>query len=192
MNRQLRYQGRIDIPLNEEGHRQALQAAQSLGDISIDHMYTSPLQRAMQSAAPIASEHDMEPVPQDWLIEVNHGDLEGMSKDEAVQEHAELVDQWASAPHKADFPGGECLEDVRRRVAAGLCETYHRDNGVVVCVTHQVVSAVARCIAHGRPLSEIWIDKLPNGEFLHIPVTEQVARRLHECAAAPRGKGASR
>lgn len=86
-NRQGRFQGRTDIPLNDEGISQAHEAAGRLRNLQLDQVVASPLLRAVKtaeivaslSAAPLAVDHD--------IIECDFGSLEGRSIAEAMQEY---------------------------------------------------------------------------------------------------------
>ncbi len=69
--------GITDIPLNANGLRQAREVAEALKDVPASRLYSSPLQRSMQSAQAISAKVHLEPVPMDGLIEVNFGWLEG-------------------------------------------------------------------------------------------------------------------
>ena len=68
-------QGRSDFPLNEEGVRQAEEAAARLGDVAFAHVYSSPLIRAVQTAEIVAPQ--IRPVIDERLIEMDYGPYEG-------------------------------------------------------------------------------------------------------------------
>jgi len=183
MNRELRCQGRIDIELNETGLAQTRDIAQQLAHVSVDKIYVSPLKRARQSAEPLARTLGLEPQPLDWLLEVNHGAVEGMNRAEADQAFPGLFDKWHEFPHTVVFPGGgEDLEDVRARVAAGLWDIYNRDTGTVLFVTHQVVTQVARCIIQGWPMADMWRDKIVNGKHITMALSPQAVERMRSHA----------
>jgi phosphoserine phosphatase len=137
----------------------------------------------VDSAAGIARTHGLEPAPLEWLLEINHGIIEGMNDVEANAVAPGLIDAWRNRPHTVDFPGGETLEEVRQRVAGGIWETYNRDNGTVVFVTHQVVTGVARCIIEDRPLSEVWSSKLLNGKYYRAELSPAAIERIAAHAA---------
>ena len=54
-NRELRFQGQVDVPLNEAGHVQAQRVADRLGAEPFHHLYCSDLLRTRQTAAPLAA-----------------------------------------------------------------------------------------------------------------------------------------
>ena len=78
-NRQGLFQGRTDVPLNDQGIAQAHAAAARLRDISFDHVVASPLLRARTTAEIIASAADKPLAVDDGIIECDFGSLEGLS-----------------------------------------------------------------------------------------------------------------
>ena len=75
MNRANLLQGRSDIPLNEEGILQAQEASDSLRDVHFNHVFSSPLSRALQTARIVAPQAD--PTVDERLIEMDYGQYEG-------------------------------------------------------------------------------------------------------------------
>ena len=75
MNQLRRLQGRSDHPLNEAGIAQAGQAARGLQTVTFDHVFTSPLKRAVRTAEIIAP--GISPVTDERLIEMDYGMYEG-------------------------------------------------------------------------------------------------------------------
>jgi len=73
------FAGSIDVPLSDDGLAQAAALSRRLAEVRIDAMYSSPLQRAMQTANAIASAHGMTPQPNPDLREIAHGHWEGRS-----------------------------------------------------------------------------------------------------------------
>ena len=69
--------GITDIPLNENGLRQAREVAEALKNVPASHLYSSSLTRCMQTAQAIAAKVHLEPVPMDGLKEMDFGWLEG-------------------------------------------------------------------------------------------------------------------
>lgn len=86
-NRQGRFQGRTDIPLNDEGISQADAAALRLRNLRIDHIVASPLIRAVRTAEIVASSLAAPLAIDDGLIECDFGSLEGQSIAEAMKVH---------------------------------------------------------------------------------------------------------
>jgi broad specificity phosphatase PhoE len=164
-NRQERFRGRIDIPLNETGQRQAELVAVYLREKSVAAVYTSPLQRALQTAWPIAQAHNLSPTVLSGIVDIDYGEWQGLSPAEVRQRHPDLLDRWYSVPHLVQIPGGESLENVRSRALAALHAQLNRSElqmsdarspeGIVL-VTHQIVIKVLVCALLGLDNSHIW------------------------------------
>ena len=73
-----RFQGLTDIPLNDTGRQQAGFAKNGLGDMEIDAIYTSPLQRAVETAEIIRGDREIPIYPTEGLREMGIGEWEGL------------------------------------------------------------------------------------------------------------------
>ena len=116
-NRELRFRGRADIPLDEDGHKQASAIADTLRGKDINAIYTSPLRRSVETARPVAIVFRVETTTVQEFIDINYGDWEGLACDEVRQRYAAVYRQWSEHPDLVTFPGGESLDDVKRRAA---------------------------------------------------------------------------
>jgi len=133
--------GRADVPLNENGRRQALQLAAALSEEALLAVYASPLARTAETARPIASAHDLAVQLEPGFIEMDIGEVEGMTLTELRKRYPHLLKTWAGArgPRTA-MPGGERLLDVQRRAVAALRLVAKRHpDGSVCVVTHNFV-----------------------------------------------------
>ena len=150
-NRARRFQGHIDIPLDDEGHRQARLAAQRLAQEPIGAVYASDLDRAVQTARPIARALGLELGSEPGQRERHYGAFEGLDHATLEREHAEAFARWRA--RDPDFPlpgGGETLRDLSARVEAALLRLALRHPGQrVVAVTHGGVLDCAYRIASG-------------------------------------------
>jgi len=96
-----RLHGITDIPLNENGLRQAREAAQALKYENAQTLYTSPLQRCRQTAEIIGKEVGLEPKDMAGLKELNFGWLEGRSfRDHSSQNYSYLVKLYDQFSHR--------------------------------------------------------------------------------------------
>ncbi|HOO55375.1 MAG TPA: histidine phosphatase family protein [bacterium] len=179
LNRELRVQGKININLNETGRMQLESTAKKFEKIHLDSIYASPLVRAVESAEIIAEKKGLKVKTLDWLVEIDHGGLEGLNREEAEEKYPGLLDVWHNCPDEAVFPGGgETARDLAERIKKGLLELIRSENGTVVLVTHQVVTGTAKCLIEGIPLSQLWKDKLINGDYLEFEITEERLKRM--------------
>ena len=113
----------VDFSLTDRGRRQAEALAQHLAaghEGSITALFASPLRRAQETADIIGAQLGLETTVLEELREVNVGDLEGRSDEEAWALHNEIDSAWVSGVAGATFPGGEDLPTLLERFAAGL------------------------------------------------------------------------
>lgn len=127
-NVQRRIQGRTDIPLNDTGRRQAVEAGAALADSGWDAVYASPLSRAAETAALIAAELGAPVLGHlDALAERSYGVLEGL-------DHAGRTAVEAQA---ATIEGLETRSSVIERSTAALAQiAATHPGGRVVVVSH--------------------------------------------------------
>ncbi len=142
-NRVERFRGRLDIQLNETGVRQAEAAGRALANAGIVAIYTSPLSRAYQTAQAIGVALGLSPIPIEGLVDFDFGDWQGLSPQEVEARYPGLHQQWLTDPANVRIPGGETLQDVRRRVVESLGELISRHpDQTVALVSHKVVCKV--------------------------------------------------
>ncbi|MCS7221341.1 MAG: histidine phosphatase family protein [Anaerolineae bacterium] len=146
-NREERFRGRTDLPLNEAGLQQAeAVACRIAAEYRPIAVLTSPLQRAIQTAEVIARPFHLRVQPHEGLLDLDYGDFAGLSPAEAEARFPELYRTWLNAPHCVRFPHGESLGDVRARsesLVHELIELYPNES--VVLVSHLIVCRVLMC-----------------------------------------------
>jgi probable phosphoglycerate mutase len=114
-----RIQGQLDIPLNELGLWQAARVATALSEESIDAVYSSDLQRARQTAQPIADVLGLPLALEPGLRERGFGSFEGLLYPEIEARWPEGARRWSKRePAYAPEGGGESLIDFSARVVA--------------------------------------------------------------------------
>ena len=122
-NRQQRFQGQIDVPLNAQGHAQAAALAERRAAdaaLQADVFISSDLQRARQTAAPLGQAWQREPQLMAGLREQGFGDWEGLDAPTIRERWPELWPRWLE--HRADeaAPGGETPRQFHTRVLAAM------------------------------------------------------------------------
>ena len=135
-------QGRVDLELDDLGRRQAVAAAQWIGDV--DRVISSPLQRARQTAEALGRRVEID----ERFIELDYGDWE----ERPVRNVP--ADVWADWRADLDFrpPGGETLNELGARVRSALEDVAASAAGrTVVVVSH--VSPIKACLAWGLGVS---------------------------------------
>ena len=135
---QKRFSGSSDPELTEVGRAQAKRAAEAIAAMGkIDAIVSSPKKRALETARYCADAlsidaHDIETV--DGFREIDFGDLEGLTRDEAS---ARLGAEWVG-PH-ADAPNGETVAALHRRVTRARLKTLEAHEGqTILVVTHMM------------------------------------------------------
>lgn len=156
-NKDDRFRGRSDVPLNDTGMAQARKIAERLARVKISAVYASPLPRAIQTATPLADMHNLEIQETADLLDIDYGAWEGMGRDEIRARYPGLYEKWTKTPGKVDFPGGESVRQVRLRVEkllGDLCQDHLGET--VALVSHRITCHVTLCHALGLPNDSIW------------------------------------
>ncbi len=162
-NRQQRFQGQIDVPLNATGHAQAAALAARLAADPHDAFFTSDLARARETAAPLARAWGATPLPHPGLREQHFGVLEGLDVPTIRARHADLWARWLE--HEGDFalPGGESLVAFHRRVLDAVREIAAAHPGRRLAVmTHGGVLDMLWRTARGEPIAGLRRCEIPN------------------------------
>ena len=137
-------QGRnANPPLSAEGHKQAAVTAVQLADLPISAVYSSPLERAMQTGIAIAKNHNVPCQAVDELIEADVGDWGGRTWNEIASSETEAYQNFISNPAEHPYAGGENFTEVSQRtlpIFDRLLET-HRGTSIAV-IGHNVVNRV--------------------------------------------------
>jgi broad specificity phosphatase PhoE len=139
-----RFSGLRDLPLSANGTRQAQAAAGRLASgAPIDAVVSSPLQRAVATAAIAAGELGLTAATDDDLRETDFGDWDGFTLEEIQQRWPAAAAAWRRDPGQAP-PGGESFVDTARRVNLA-CDRLLRDHGgqTVLVVSHVTRSCCA-------------------------------------------------
>jgi len=150
------FRGQIDIGLSTTGVKQAELLAEYLSTAAIEVVYSSPLQRALQTAGAIARLHKLEVNVAPDLIDLNFGRWQGLSQEEVKEKYRELYTLWINHPEQVRVPDGEALHDVRKRVGRFIDKIIPKHTGTVVIVSHRVVNKVIICALLGLDDSHFW------------------------------------
>jgi 2,3-bisphosphoglycerate-dependent phosphoglycerate mutase len=165
-NKENRFTGWTDVPLSEEGTRDAKKVAEKLFGFKIDKVYTSPLIRNKGTAYLILKELGKEDLPvviDKALDERNYGKLQGLNKDEVKAEYGEeKVQLWRRSWQQAP-PQGESLKDVYNRVIPFYKNNIEKDLkqgiNILIVASHNSLRALVKY------LEEISDDKIINLEI---------------------------
>jgi broad specificity phosphatase PhoE len=134
-NRESRFQGHADPPLNDLGRQQAAELADALANEELAAVYSSPLRRALETAEIVAARHELRAIPLEGLREVDVGSWQGLTRDEVEQRFPEQFERWLD--YGQGWDDGESYEQMGLRVIAALQELAARhDGGQIVALTH--------------------------------------------------------
>lgn len=130
-NKQKRFIGSEDIPLNKTGQAQALRLSQEMAELSVANIVTSPLKRAWQTAESISDTCGCTLATDKRLSEVDLGDLQGRSEPEL-----DFFKLWVEGrlPYNV-----ESFADVRERVKAAILDAVEQSDGIPAIIAHSGV-----------------------------------------------------
>ena len=170
-NRQLRFQGQIDVPLNELGLAQADRLARHLSQSEWDQaleLHCSDLLRARQTAAPLANERRVLQA-HEGLREQGFGVFEGQSVAELQQQQPDLWAQWRRFDADFELPGGESTQRFHGRVMQALAQLAEQHWGErLVVITHGGVLDMVWRTVHGQSLHGYRQCTIPNAGLNHL------------------------
>jgi probable phosphoglycerate mutase len=173
-NRELRFQGHADVPLNDIGHEQARRLGLRLaGETVVQHIISSDLMRAQQTAAPAASQLSLPVVTSAGLREQFFGVVEGMRSDEIQSLHPRAWEEWLEFREDHAMPEGETAREFHTRIIAALgsIAAAHKGRHLIV-VTHGGVLDMVWRTARGLSLSGPRRSDIPNAGFNRIRIAD--------------------
>jgi probable phosphomutase (TIGR03848 family) len=139
------YGRRPGIHLSDRGREQALSLAQRVAAARPAALYSSPLERCLETAAPIAKATGLEVRKLPELLEIDYGSWTG--RPFSSLRGTKLWERVRRLPSAARFPEGEAMLDVQRRVVAVVEDVAGRHpRGVVAVVSHG--DPIALALAH--------------------------------------------
>jgi probable phosphomutase (TIGR03848 family) len=133
------------LHLSDRGRNQAERVAERLAGLPVDGLYSSPMERACETAAPTAALRGLEVREHTGLIECDFGDWTGVALAELVG-----LPQWQTVQHNPSafrFPNGESFVQMQARMVETLetlCAAH--PGGVVVCFSH--ADPIKAALAH--------------------------------------------
>ena len=141
------------VHLNERGKKQAQALGDALKDVPIKAIYSSPLERAVETAMPIANARKLEVQIEANLLESDIGKWQGKS-----YKVLRLIKAWnivEHAPSRFRFPEGESFPEMQTRVVSALERIVQK---------HKKPDEIVACVFHADPI------KLAVSHFLGLPL----------------------
>jgi len=148
-----RLAGRLPgVHLNENGRSQAQALVEKLSGAPVKAIYSSPLERALETARPLAEALHLPVIPRDALLETDYGEWQGRKLIGLYRRKLWRVVQ--NAPSRARFPQGESFAEAQSRICQEI-ETLcglHKPKDLFVCVSHADPIKLAAAYYLGMPL----------------------------------------
>ena len=153
-----RFRGRRDLPLDEEGHRQARAVAVHIAaHWQPNALYTSPLRRCAQTAAEIAGACSLAPLALADLVDLDYGSWEWKTHEEVRAQWPQLCESWFATPQLVRFPEGESLAHLIARTANVLQRVLeHHSSDTLVLVGHDSGIRALLMQLLDQPISAYW------------------------------------
>jgi broad specificity phosphatase PhoE len=192
-NVEKRFRGTMDVPLNSRGRLDAIRAADSLARVGLTAVYTSPLSRAREVAAAIASASGLRGFEDlTGLLNLDYGEWHGLTKHECRDRDPEAWRLYCEDPETAACPGGETLAGAADRVATALISVGDRHAGEsVAAVSHGAMVRLAALRA-GHTSGADWEIPLDTGSATVFEIRDgclSVVAPVREADGAASGAG---
>lgn len=177
-NRQTRFQGQIDVPLNDTGRSQAQKAAEFLKAVSLNQAVSSPMLRPKETAEIILQPHPGVSLElDDNLREISHGLWEGKLEAEIEQEYPGLLQRWQQSPETVQMPDGENLQQVWERAIAAWdaiveSASRHPQPSTTLVVAHDAINKAILGYVLGLGPEHFWSFRQGNGAVSVIDYPE--------------------
>jgi broad specificity phosphatase PhoE len=167
-NKVRRFQGRSNLPLNQEGRKQVRALALALKNIPLMAIYTSPLIRTLETARLIKAFHPSTPIFEDNdLIEMDLGEFDGMKVKDWAEQYPDFRKAWNENPASVRMPGGESLKEVQDRAKKTLeriAGIYPPDTTILIS-SHNFVNLTILCDILKIPLNRFRDLRQENAAF---------------------------
>lgn len=152
-----RWQGQLDVPLNEEGKAQAAALAAYLQGRALKAVYASDLSRAYQTAQAVAATSGAPLHPDSRWREMNLGAFQGLTKEEILARHPQAYAAMQSDYFGYVIPQGESRAIMQQRAYAAARDlvTAHPDGGEIAIVSH------------GGPIKVLLMKLFPDHDAMH-------------------------
>jgi probable phosphomutase (TIGR03848 family) len=178
-NKKWHLSGRMpNVHINKKGEQQAQLVADSLKSAPIKAIYSSPMERTLETAEPLASARKLEVIPIQGLLETDCGEWQGQSvKKLRRQKIWKSVQQHPSLFH---FPGGESIAECQHRMVQVLetLRQQYTDQDLVACFSH--ADPIKQVVAYylGLPLDNFQRLSIDTGSITALQVSDSGSRLI--------------
>jgi len=168
----------IDPALTDVGHQQIRSQARFLKPLSISELFCSPLLRARQTAEIVGQFCGLVPKINKSLIEVDVGTLDGRSIE--VYENrvvfSRVIEQWNLGHNDIGFPGGESLDEVKKRLLDFIKVLDNEENKNILVVAHDILFIAFVWLFCDNHMPKFNDDNIKPG---HISIVSKIDSKFH-------------
>ena len=172
-NKEGRFQGQINVPLNNNGKDQAKKASNFLNTINFNKAFSSSMDRPYETAQIILqNKSDLKITKIEKLVEISHGLWEGKLENEIKKQWPELLKNWHEKPDEVIMPEGESIKEVSERSVKAwedICSA-QKNKDLTLLVAHDAVNKTLICNILEIDFSNIWMIKQGNGGITIIDI----------------------
>ncbi len=170
-NRELRFQGHVDVSLNEIGREQARRLAARLAGETPHRLYASDLLRTQQTAAPLSQQLGLQVVTDPALREQSFGSVDGMKVDDIKEQHPKAWEDWLKFNEDYCMPEGETTRQFHARIMGAVNRMVAAHPGeTLLVVTHGGVLDMIYRTALALGLNGPRQSDIPNGGLNRVRV----------------------
>jgi len=169
-NLEYRLQGRTNIPLNDEGRKMATEAGIELRDIHFDVCYSSPLDRAFETARLLLEGRDVPIITDDRLIEMCFGVCEG-TDNVFSKPDCPVYKLFKDPENYVACEGGESFSELYKRTGDFLNNValpMVNEGKDVLIVGHGAMNTSIVCQVRDIPLKDFWSVGIPNCKIIKL------------------------
>lgn len=156
-NRQKRIQGSLDMPLNEDGKKEAKSISGELANFKIDAVYSSPVSCSFNTASEVAVPHKVRVKKTKQLNDLDQGVWQGLLIDDVKKRYKKQYSLWKTSPTSGCPPKGESIKDASDRAISFVHKAVDQNkNGSICIVSGNIILSVIKCHLKNIELENMW------------------------------------
>lgn len=153
-NIQLRHQ---DQPISQKGQLQAQKLVSFFSDKPISAIYISAYRRTGQTIEYVAQAHQLTPIMDERLNEIDNGPIEGLTDEEIREKYPQVWNGFHERSADFRFPEGETGAEAQKRIVDFLEEKRQQhSSGDIIVVCHDGLSRLLMCYIMNIPVYKRW------------------------------------
>jgi probable phosphoglycerate mutase len=174
-DQQGRIQGTLDIPLSEDGRRQAEALIEPLRSQPLVAIYSSPSESAQQTAEILGAALDRKVKTIDKLENLNHGLWQGMLVTDVKTKQPRVYRQWQEQPETVCPPQGESVNAAEERIQTAIAKLMkkHKSEGLIAIVLPEPLATVLCHLLRQDELGDLWRSRDGAAAWETIDVTPE-------------------